>query len=320
VPTAGISLPACEGAVDVPEVARQRRAAQRGIIMKTTDLVGMVMALVSGVTVAFASMSALARDTKAPSSAADKIASVEVRGTTLIVHLSSGRVLQGLDLKGATLTLAVAGNRTPQRIRIDAVEPDPLDPSGETLLYRMKLLAAGRSKELCTANARGKRWAFPLQGTWDAEGQRTSETGITLTCAADAQGKCVRFGYAPWKKLPDGTDLAVYHQTCIRLVRADYCGGHGTTRNGMAIDIYDKIGIQPRDKLGDEATGLSFEAAWNTKGAVCVAHTRVPQKMSLARLGKECPRLQAYLGEQNCTEAAAESGALGEALMYNQSR
>ncbi len=34
-----------------------------------------------------------------------------------------------------------------------------------------------------------------------------------------------------------GERLAAYYQPCIRLVRADYCGGHGTTRDGMLIDI-----------------------------------------------------------------------------------
>jgi hypothetical protein len=31
-------------------------------------------------------------------------------------------------------------------------------------------------------------------------------------------------GYKPWGHAPEGTSLAAYYQTCVRLVRADYCG------------------------------------------------------------------------------------------------
>ena len=46
-----------------------------------------------------------------------------------------------------------------------------------------------------------------------------SDEGFTLTCATGAQGKCVRFGYKPWKTLSNGVVLADYHQACVRLVR-----------------------------------------------------------------------------------------------------
>ncbi len=87
-----------------------------------------------------------------------------------------------------------------------------------------------------------------------------------ITCTGGAEGKCVRFGYKPWRQVPRAS-LAPYYQTCVRLVRADYCGdGTGHTRNGTPIDIFDKIGIQ-RDEA---APGLTFEAAWGPDGAVCV--------------------------------------------------
>jgi hypothetical protein len=62
--------------------------------MKATSLVVVAMAFVSGLSAALTSFSALARDSNranAASASSDKIAGVEVRGTSFIVHLSSGR-------------------------------------------------------------------------------------------------------------------------------------------------------------------------------------------------------------------------------------
>ena len=103
-----------------------------------------------------------------------------------------------------------------------------MDRQGEVLLYAMQLLdpKTGAATPLCEHDADGKHWAFPLRGQWDRDGRRISDKGFTLTCAADAQGKCVRFGYKPWKVVRGGVSLADYHQACIRMVRADYCGNH----------------------------------------------------------------------------------------------
>ena len=148
-----------------------------------------------------------------------------------------------------------------------SVETDPLDPDHETLLYHLLAVDSetGRTSELCDPDARGERWAFPLRGQWDAEGRRVLlMQDLRITCADGAQGKCVRFGYKPWKTLPNGVRLEAYHQACIRLVRADYCGGHGTTRNGMLIDIYDNLGINAPDP-NPSAVGVRFEAAYGRR-------------------------------------------------------
>ena len=86
----------------------------------------------------------------------------------------------------------------------------------------------------------------------------------------------------------------------------------------MLIDIYDHLRIQrPAEDAG--RSGLRFEAAWNTDGAVCVAHTRVPENVTLEHLGKVCPRLRGLLGEVACTAEAAASGRLGPVLLFNKS-
>jgi hypothetical protein len=94
-------------------------------------------------------------------------------------------------------------------------------------------------------------------------------------------------------------------------VRADYCGDEQpTTRDGMLIELHDDLGIQTREDQAD----LHFEAAWGPGGAICVAHTRVPQKATLDALARDCPRLAGHLGPA-CTEASAP-----EALIFNASR
>jgi hypothetical protein len=236
----------------------------------------------------------------------DRITSVEVAGTIFRIQMASGKVLSGADLVGATLSLTQSGNPTLRKVKIEAIQPDPLDTDHEILLYHLLAVdsATGGTAELCGPNPQGERWGFPLRGQWDHEGQHFSDAGYTLTCADGAQGKCVRFGYKPWKTLANGVRLASYHQACVRMIRADYCGGHGTTRNGMPIGFYDAIGISTRTGTGQ---GMRFEAAWTPNGAACVAHTRVPENVTLAQLGTQCPRLMRRLGERACSEDLAKS-------------
>jgi hypothetical protein len=218
------------------------------------------------------------------------------------------------------LSVTLPDNTAPQDVKIVSIVADPTDPDHEVLLYRMSILdrAKGTMEELCDPDGEGERWAFPLRGRWDANGRHISNEGFTLTCASGAQGKCVRFGYKPWKSLPNGSALADYHQACIRLVRADYCGNQGTTKDGTRIDVYDKVGISA---AADEADpSLRFEAAWDANGAICVAHTRVPENVTLERLAEECPRLRGHLGESACRREEAEAGRFGPALLYNRSR
>jgi ADYC domain-containing protein len=250
----------------------------------------------------------------------DRIANVDVDGTVFRVRMASGKVLSGPDLVGATLSLREPGNAEPRKFFIESVAPDPMDPDHEVLLYHVFAVdpATQQKEELCGPNAQGERWAFPVRGRWDIEGRHITDAGYTLTCSDGAQGKCVRFGYKPWKTLANGVRLDTYHQACIRLVRADYCGGHGTTRDGMLIDIYDTIGIQELDPQS-EAAGVRFEAAWSPAGAVCVAHTRVPENITLDQLAKECPRLVGRLGEEACTEERARH-LPAPVLLYNRSR
>jgi ADYC domain len=156
-----------------------------------------------------------------------------------------------------------------------------------------------------------RRLGFPLAGAFTGHGRHIVMPGrFLITCTGAPKRKCVRFGYKPWRQGPDGASLLAYYQTCVRLVRADYCGdGIGHTRNGTPIDLFDRIGIQP-----DEAVlGMTFEAAWGPDGAVCVRHTRLKEALDAAVLLQQCPRLARYVGEnatrrrQHCCSIALSS-------------
>jgi hypothetical protein len=244
------------------------------------------------------------------------IVSVEVHGTAFRVRLADGRTLGPQELVGATLEASDEASR-PLTVRIDAVVPDPRDPEDEVLLYRMTALGAdGAWHELCSPDPAGERWAFPLAGRWTAAGEHLqAATGVfNVTCSSGAIGKCVRFGYKPWKRPPDGAALWDHHQACVRMMRADYCGdGKSFTRDGTLIDLYDQLGIQK----DEPAPGMRFEAGWGKDGATCVARVRIPENMTLEGLAQRCPgRLAGRVGAVCTEEEARRSPAT---LLLNKS-
>jgi hypothetical protein len=238
---------------------------------------------------------------------------IEVVGTTLRARLADGSVREGAELIGAALVVAVGGQTI--RVRLAGVEKDPRDPIGEILLYDFRRVDAdGREQPLCDPDPDGRRLGLPLVGRTDAAGVLQPADGGTfeLVCTAGAQGKCVRFGYAPWRQASDGRAMIDWYNACVRMVRGDYCGdGRPFTRNGTLIDIYDRIGVQ----TSDQDPSMRFEAIWRPDGAVCVAHPRIPEIIDLAGLARICPRLVGRLGPEVCNE-----DAFGGGLVMNRSR
>src|SRR5262245_11189473 len=225
--------------------------------------------------------------------------SIDVVGTTLRVRLADGSTREGPALVGAVL--AIAGGGQTIRVRIAAAEPDPSDPQGEILLYDFRLITPRGEEPLCAPDADGRRVGFPLAGRSDPAGILSSSDGsvFELACTSGAQGKCARLGYAPWRRAPDGRSMLDSYNACVRLLRGDYCGdGRPFTRDGTLVDIYDRLGIHS----SDDDPSLTFEAAWDPKGAVCVAHTRLPDIIDLEALGRTCPRLVGRLGPADCSE------------------
>ena len=232
-----------------------------------------------------------------------------IEGTSFVLR-QDNQVLRSTDLIGAEIDL---GNG--QTVRIDAVRIDPDDP--DVLLHRfsVKDVASDAWVNPCSPDADGNQEGFPLLGRWadhDAS-YHADENYFALTCATGAQAKCIRFGYKPWQKRPDGDSMQPLYEACMRMVRADYCGDNQpATETGMLIDVYDASGINAPESGPD----FHFEAGWSPTGAVCVHHTRVQDNLSLEALIKRCPRLAATAGEACTEESARQAGA----VLFNKSK
>jgi hypothetical protein len=240
--------------------------------------------------------------------------SLEVAATTFRVTLPDGRVLASPELIGAVLDVADEAGRT-MTVRIDAVAPDPSDRDGDVWLHQFSVrgIATGGWRNLCTTpGPDGIVAGFPLAGSWTSDRRHLQgSSSFTVTCTAGAIGKCLRFGYKPWRDAAAGEPLWDYHQACVRMVRADYAGdGIGYTRDGTLIDLSDRLGIQ-RPEADPARPALAFEAAWGPDGAVCVRRTRIPEVLSTNDLAERYPQLADRIGP-DCTEAVG-------ALMWNRS-
>jgi hypothetical protein len=255
---------------------------------------------------------ACATSVRAPATApAPEVLGVTLAGTRIVVHKPDGSVATDDELVGAVLVSRVSGSGA-QPVRIDEVQRDASDRSGEVYLYKFSVQGPdGAWRNACMPDAFGRSLGFPMAATIDDAGVVHPMTeGFEITCTSGALGKCVLFGYRPWR----GAEMAAMHQACTRMVRADYCGdGHPHTKDGTKIDVFDRVGVQ----LDEPDPGMTFEAGWATDGAVCVAHTRVANVAVLADIEKECPqRLGKALGA-SCTEDVARADS--RALLFDRS-
>jgi ADYC domain len=175
------------------------------------------------------------------------------------------------------------------RLRVDAIEPDPEDPDRELTLYGLsaQVPGSGAWTPYCLPDRHGRSRAIPVEGTWDARGNWSAGDGaITFACTNGAIGKCMRFGYRPWKEA-GGRSLRDHHLACVRMVRADYCGdGTPHTRDGTRINMYDPLGIQERAP-DDPDDPQIFEAGWSPAGATYLHRPRLSDRT--AEIVAECP-------------------------------
>ncbi|HLO84759.1 MAG TPA: ADYC domain-containing protein [Nostocaceae cyanobacterium] len=211
----------------------------------------------------------------------------------------------GFDDLGRKLTFQIRG-----------AEVDPKDPEKEIYLYTVFYKDNNQQwQNLCKGDATYPARAIVLQGSWDSTGAyNANDQLVTFSCANGALGKCVRFGYKPWKT-EQGKSLRDYHQACVRMVRADYCGdGVGHTKNGTPINLYDFAGIQK----SDPAPNMQFEAAWSGNGAQCINHVRWPEGLDYVK--RVCPQRLAVPGAKNqCATAQQARQNFPQALLFNDS-
>lgn len=242
----------------------------------------------------------------ASASAAQPVATrVEADGPMLKVTLSDGRVLTSPDLVGAVLTIRDSTGAV-RRVKLAGLRDDSDDRSRTIKLHDFRFeVAPGEWRPYCQK--------FSADGTQAGIPMAMADGGFELVCTAGSKLKCVRFGYAPWAKGPDGRSLRAMWEACNRMVRADYGGrGEGTTLDGQIIDMYDALKIQTPDMLPDH----TFEAGWAPDGAVCVNHVRVKQNISLEALEARYPRLKGRTGAI-CTEEFARANG---AILFNRSK
>ena len=237
---------------------------------------------------------------------------VSIEGSSLRVDYADGTSLRGQQLVGKEIQIGQAG--APMRLRIDAVTEDERMP--EVWLHQISAQGSdGQWQNICSADADGRQLAVPLAGFIGPDGGFVADPAkLSIACTSGAQGKCLRFGYRYWMNGSTGESLLPQFQACLRMVRADYCGdGRSWTRNGMAIDMYDDVGVQ----FPEKNKAMPFEAGWSPEGAVCVHHSRVTENLALQELKQQCPRLASVSGKQ-CTESWARTK--GKAVLYNRSR
>jgi hypothetical protein len=216
----------------------------------------------------------------------------------------AGTIIQALDETGHSIAL-----------RIDGSEPDPIDVDGELRLYRVSIQVGDGWQPFCLPDVTGLSAAIPVQGSWGWDGVRKEapQGAFTFACTNGAIGKCMRWGYKPWKS-SGGISLDQHHAACVRMVRADYCGdGRHHTVNGTPIDVYDRLGIQKPEAAAEKE---ELEAAWGPDGAT---YLRVPrQSDDVDAIVRECPArlagrtsLDAQLSPEQIVERFPET------LMFN---
>jgi hypothetical protein len=228
---------------------------------------------------------------------------LEVEKGEFRLQLDDGRVLVREELVGTRIVMQFDGQDI--QILIDAVEQEDNVPGGPVMLYRLLIEEPVQRtfQYACLPDIRGRQLGLPIQ----------KETGVDFTCTSGAEGKCILMGYRPWDDRMD-VPMRDLHTACVHMMRADYGGDdHPTTRDGTLIEINDRFGIQ---KPGT-ADSMPFEAAWGTRGALCVAHPRIGQNVTLEDLAKVYPKLRGRLGSEACTEESMRSHP--EALIFNRS-
>jgi hypothetical protein len=192
---------------------------------------------------------------------------LHLEGSQLVAQHGQGATLGGADLIGARLT-GTLDNGAALPLRIDDVTQGQGD-AADIYYYYVSYRRADRSWGSLCADASGNatgaialagRWSY-AQGVAGGGAHIADAASFTFACQGGALAKCAEWGYKPWRSV-GGTNLAAHHQTCTRVVRADYCGdGVSHTENGQMINLYDQLGVQTdtRNWLG--------EASWDENGA-----------------------------------------------------
>lgn len=160
--------------------------------------------------------------------------------------------------------------------------------------------------------------ALLLPGRWNyATGARSEDVDVfTIACRGAAIAKCAEWGYddfGTWTEDNGAAQQVVdrkhFHEACVRMVRADYCGdGVSHTETGTPIEVYDTASIQTETP----GNSLALEAEWSATGAACVKHVRWtatsadPGTLVEDYITDHCPSRWAGPSSSSCGGAASE--------------
>ncbi|HSN97859.1 MAG TPA: ADYC domain-containing protein, partial [Candidatus Nanopelagicales bacterium] len=185
--------------------------------------------------------------------------------------------------------------------------------------YRLEILwpPAGSSAQSWTSRYTSG-YAVAVEGVWnDRNGEhRSSDEVITLTGDDTAVGKCYQhFRYRPWDTGDPASPrpMPELHDACVRMVRADYCGdGASATEEGTEVDVWDTANVNTK---APDRPGLLFEAAWTSKGAICLDHLRHPGRKPPPPCASALPACRS----PEEAKALARQQRLGGVLLFNAS-
>jgi hypothetical protein len=220
--------------------------------------------------------------------------------------------------QGDTLRAVTEGG-VAMEFLIDGVRVDTRDADGELQLYEIRSRRDENApwENYCMPDPDGVSRALVVAGSWDERGTFREAPGlVTFACTNGAIGKCLRWGYKPWKQV-GGMSLKRHHLACVRLVRGDYCGdGRHHTKDGTVIDVFDALGIQKPEPTSDARPEV-FEAAWSPEGATYV---NVPRWADdVASLVRECPeRLRGRTSADRQLAVEDVGRAFPESLIFNR--
>lgn len=246
----------------------------------------------------------------APLPAAEPPAKLTIDDTQFVLTLPDGSVLRSEALVGAVFDM-VTPEAITAKVRIDKI--DTVTERPQVLLHALSTPdGKGGWRPVCEADGYGRQLGFPVAGRWEGQNFIADKSSWFLACTSGSQGKCIAYGFDPWKTAADGTSYLPLYRACQHMVRADYDGrGAAHTRDGTTIDMWDVLGIQNAESLDDPA--YAFEAGWGPDGAVCVARTRWNSVLPLSVLLASAPHLK---GEP-CDEAEARRRG---AVLFNRSK
>ncbi|MBI5542897.1 MAG: hypothetical protein HY901_03340, partial [Deltaproteobacteria bacterium] len=210
-------------------------------------------------------------------------------GTEFVGVAEDGSTLRGTDFIGLELTNEPeAAEAVLFHIQEVHASSDP-----EILLYDVYYSFDDETwSPLCGVDGLGNDvLSIPVLGSWNVAADKVEDPQhITFACQGYAIAHCVEWGYKPWKLATrcDGggtcweTSMAIVHQACTRMVRADYCGdGRSFTRDGTLINIYDFAGIEVDTEAWD------VEAEWDAGGARCLDQRRITGTSNVPRCERD---------------------------------